>query len=141
MPSDVFSRYHRLRGNNVLMVSGTDDHGTPITTEADREGTTPAEIVKRYHAVIVDDLKHLGLAYDLFTQTSTENHRRIVQEIKLGSEPERRPDRSSADLTLKREFEVLFDQLSHVRDGLVDIEVRHGLPFRLVIERRYKEMA
>ena len=81
VPSDVFSRYHRLRGNNVLMVSGTDDHGTPITTEADREGTTPAEIVKRYHAVIVDDLKHLGLAYDLFTQTSTENHRRVVQEI------------------------------------------------------------
>ena len=81
MPSDVFSRYQRLRGNKVLMVSGTDDHGTPITTEADREGITPAEIVKRYHAVIVDDLKNLGLTYDLFTQTSTENHRRVVQEI------------------------------------------------------------
>ena len=81
VPSDVFARYQRLRGNDVLMVSGTDDHGTPITTEADREGITPAEIVKRYHAVIVDDLKNLGLAYDLFTQTSTANHHRVVQEI------------------------------------------------------------
>lgn len=81
VPSDVFSRYQRMRGNDVLMVSGTDDHGTPITTEADREGITPAEIVKRYHAVIVDDLKNLGMAYDLFTQTSTANHRQVVQEI------------------------------------------------------------
>jgi methionyl-tRNA synthetase len=81
VPSDVFSRYQRLRGNNVLMVSGTDDHGTPITTEADREGTTPEEIVRRYHGVIVDDLKNLGMTYDLFTQTSTVNHHRVVQEI------------------------------------------------------------
>ncbi len=81
VPSDVFARYQRLRGNDVLMVSGTDDHGTPITTEADREGITPAEIVKRYHGVIVDDLKNLGLTYDLFTQTSTANHHRVVQEI------------------------------------------------------------
>ena len=81
VPSDVFSRYQRMRGNDVLMVSGTDDHGTPITTEADREGTTPAQIVKRYHAVIVDDLKRLGLAYDLFTQTSTVNHHRVVQDL------------------------------------------------------------
>ncbi len=81
VPSDVFSRYQRLRGNDVLMVSGTDDHGTPITTEADREGVTPSEIVKRYHAVIVNDLKNLGMAYDLFTQTSTANHSHVVQEI------------------------------------------------------------
>ena len=81
VPSDVFARYHRLRGNNVLMVSGTDDHGTPITTEADREGVTPEDIVRRYHAVIVSDLKQLGLAYDLFTQTMTANHYRVVQDV------------------------------------------------------------
>lgn len=65
---------------------------------------------------------------------------RIVQAIKLNSEPERQPNRGCADLMLKREFETLFDQLSRLRDGIVDIEVRHSLPSRLVLERRYKEL-
>jgi hypothetical protein len=65
---------------------------------------------------------------------------RIVQTIKLGSEPERQPNRSYADLTLKKEFESLFDQLSRLGDATVDIEIRHSLPFRLVLERRYKEL-
>jgi hypothetical protein len=65
---------------------------------------------------------------------------RIVQEIKLGSEHEWPSDLLGADLTLKKEFESLFGQLSQLRDGMVDIEVRHGLPFRLVLERRYTEM-
>src|SRR5256885_15196631 len=81
VPSDVFARYPRLRGNDVLMVSGTDDHGTPITTEADREGVSPEDIVSRYHAVIVNDLQQLGLAYDLFTQTLTANHYRVAQDV------------------------------------------------------------
>ncbi len=64
---------------------------------------------------------------------------RIVQAIKLDCEPER-PDRSSADLTLKKEFESLFNRLSRLGDATVDIEIRHSLPFRLVLERRYKEL-
>jgi methionyl-tRNA synthetase len=81
VPSDVFARYHRLRGSDILMVSGTDDHGTPITREADREGITPAELVRRNNAVIVDDLQALGLSYDLFTQTETSNHYEVVQDL------------------------------------------------------------
>jgi hypothetical protein len=73
-------------------------------------------------------------------QPSYDPAPRIVQEIKLGSEPEYRPDHNDADLTLKREFESLFNQLSRLRDGIVDIEVRHSAPFRLVLERRYKEL-
>jgi hypothetical protein len=65
---------------------------------------------------------------------------RIVQAIKLDCEPGRQPNPSSADLTLKKEFESLFDQLSRLGDAAVDIEIRHGLPFRLVLERRYKEL-
>ena len=61
---------------------------------------------------------------------------RIVQTIKFESEPERQPADGDADVTLKKEFESLFDQLNRVRDGVVDIEVRHSLPFRLVLERR-----
>ena len=65
---------------------------------------------------------------------------RIVQAIKLGSEPERQADRGCADLTLKKEFEGLFDQLSRLGDATVDIEVRRSAPFRLVLERRCKEL-
>jgi hypothetical protein len=65
---------------------------------------------------------------------------RIVQAIKLVSGPERQPDRSRADLTLKKDFEGLFDQLTQLRNAVVDIEVQHSLPFRLVLERSYKDL-
>jgi methionyl-tRNA synthetase len=84
VPSDVFSRYHRMAGDQVLMVSGTDEHGTPITVAADAEGITPREIADRNNRVIVDDLQSLGLSYDLFTRTTTANHAAISQEIFLG---------------------------------------------------------
>jgi hypothetical protein len=64
---------------------------------------------------------------------------RIVQAIKLDSAPQRKPDDGHADLTLKKEFENLFNRLSRLRDGVVDIEVRNSLPFRLVMARRYTE--
>ena len=83
VPSDVFARYQRLRGNRVLMVSGTDDHGTPITYGADAEGITPRQFSDRYNAVIVDDLRDLGLTYDLFTRTATANHYEVVQALFL----------------------------------------------------------
>jgi methionyl-tRNA synthetase len=84
VPSDVFSRYQRLVGNKVLMVSGTDEHGTPIQVQADREGVSPRELVARNSLVIARDLQNLGLSYDLFTRTTTRNHYAIAQEIFLG---------------------------------------------------------
>ena len=84
VPSDVFSRYHRMAGDKVLMVSGTDEHGTPITVAADAEGVTPREIADRNNRIIVDDLASLGLSYDLFTRTTTANHAAVSQEIFLG---------------------------------------------------------
>src|ERR1700722_11336062 len=83
VPSDVFSRYHRLAGNNVLMVSGTDEHGTPILVQADQEGVTARELVDRYNGVIGNDLANLGVSYDLFTRTTTRNHSAVTQEIFL----------------------------------------------------------
>jgi len=83
VPSDIFARYHRLKGNQVLMVSGTDDHGTPITVRADKEGKTPQEIVDYYHREITDNLAQLGCSYTLFTQTTTANHYAVVQDIFL----------------------------------------------------------
>jgi hypothetical protein len=65
---------------------------------------------------------------------------RIVQAIKLAPRPGRQPDRTCTDLTLKKEFESLFDQLTRLRNRVVDIEVLHSLPFKLVLERPYKEL-
>ena len=81
VPSDIFARYHRLKGNRVLMVSGTDEHGTPIMVAADREGIGPAELAQRFNEVIRNDLRDLGLSYDLFTRTTTRNHYRVTQDM------------------------------------------------------------
>ncbi|MFT4010771.1 MAG: methionine--tRNA ligase [Nocardioidaceae bacterium] len=81
VPSDVFSRYMRMAGHDVLMVSGTDEHGTPILVAADAEGVTPQELADRNNRVIVEDLVALGLSYDLFTRTTTANHYAVVQEL------------------------------------------------------------
>jgi methionyl-tRNA synthetase len=83
VPSDVFARYQRLRGADVLMVSGTDDHGTPITYGADKEGISPREFADRYNRVIIEDQLHLGLAYDCFTRTYTQNHYAVTQDLFL----------------------------------------------------------
>jgi methionyl-tRNA synthetase len=84
VPSDVFARYMRMAGHDVLMVSGTDEHGTPILVQADSEGVTARELADRYNRVIVEDLHGLGLSYDLFTRTTTGNHYAVVQELFLG---------------------------------------------------------
>jgi methionyl-tRNA synthetase len=81
VPSDIFARYQRLKGNDVLMISGTDEHGTPVTIAADKEGIPPKELVDRYNQVIGDDLYRLGLSYDTFTRTTTRNHYRVTQDI------------------------------------------------------------
>ncbi|HWD01825.1 MAG TPA: methionine--tRNA ligase [Amycolatopsis sp.] len=83
VPSDVFSRYQRMAGNRVLMVSGTDEHGTPITVQADKEGLTPQQTADKYTRQIDEDLRGLGLSYDLFTRTSTGNHAEVTQQIFL----------------------------------------------------------
>ena len=83
MPGDVIARFERLRGSRVLMASGTDEHGTPITYEADKLGVPPREFVDRNNAVIVEDLRRLGMTYDIFTRTTTKNHYRVTQDLFL----------------------------------------------------------
>jgi methionyl-tRNA synthetase len=81
VPSDTFARYHRLRGNHVLMVSGTDEHGTPVMVTADREGRSPRETADKYSRLIREDLRDLGLSYNIFSRTTTKNHYRVVQDL------------------------------------------------------------
>jgi methionyl-tRNA synthetase len=81
LPADIFARYHRLKGNRVLMVSGSDAHGTPITVEADKTGKTPREVFEHYHRRFLETQQAIGISYNLFTHTDTENHHRIAQDF------------------------------------------------------------
>ena len=83
LPPDIFARYHRAIGTRVLMVSGSDVHGTPIAVKAEAEGVTPQEIVDRYHPEFLGYWRDLGIGFDLFTTTGTDNHKRVVQEFFL----------------------------------------------------------
>ncbi len=83
LPADTFARYHRTKGNKVLMVSGSDQHGTPITIKAEQEGKTPDEIAAFYYQEFLDSWQKLGISFDLFTTTGTANHAEVAQNIFL----------------------------------------------------------
>jgi methionyl-tRNA synthetase len=83
LPPDIFARYHRTKGNEVLMVSGSDEHGTPITIKAEQEGKKPNEIARRYHQEFLESWQKLGISFDLFTHTNTANHAKVSQDIFL----------------------------------------------------------
>jgi len=80
LPGDVIARYHRLKGNNVLMVSGTDSHGTPVTERAKKEGTTPDKIAKHYHEEFDNSFKKASFSYDKYTVTYDEHHKEKARE-------------------------------------------------------------
>ncbi|MFN8617669.1 MAG: methionine--tRNA ligase [Dehalococcoidia bacterium] len=105
LPSDIFARYHRLKGNEVLMVSGSDCHGTPITVAADKEGVDPRVIVDRYHAKILEVWERFGISFDLYTSTLTENHYAVTQDVFLKLKEH--------DLLYPRTEEYLFDPVAY----------------------------
>lgn len=81
LPADIFARYHRTRGNHVLMVSGSDQHGTPVTVRAEQESKPVEEVADFYHRSFLDTWKRMGISFDLFTSTHTPNHQRVVHEM------------------------------------------------------------
>jgi methionyl-tRNA synthetase len=83
LPADIFARYQRLKGNRVVMVSGSDSHGTPIIVKADQTGTTPRAVFEHYHQRFLETQKNIGISYDLFTHTDTKNHHWVTQQIFL----------------------------------------------------------
>ncbi len=83
LPPDIFARYHRTKGNEVLMVSGSDQHGTPIAIKAEQEGKSPGEIASQYHRQFLECWEKLGISFDLFTSTGTANHTEVSQDIFL----------------------------------------------------------
>ena len=83
LPGDIVARYHRLKGDHVLMVSGTDSHGTPVVIAADKEGKPVEEVYKKYHIGFLDLFRQVGISYDLFSSTHTENHFKVSQSMFL----------------------------------------------------------
>ncbi len=81
LPADIFARYHRTKGNEVLMVSGSDQHGTPITLKAEQEGKKPSEVASKYHQEFLESWQKLGISFDLYTSTGTPNHAEVTQEF------------------------------------------------------------
>jgi len=81
LPADIFARFQRLQGNDVLMVSGSDEHGTPVTITADKENIRPKDVVDRFNKEHTQNMKDFGISFDLFTRTTTDNHCEVVQDI------------------------------------------------------------
>ncbi len=81
VPADIFARYHRIAGNDVVMVSGSDMHGTPTMLKAADEGVSPEEISGRYHAIWSKALQDMHFSYDLYTHTHTDQHRDVVHDL------------------------------------------------------------
>ena len=81
VPADIYARYMRLRGREVLMIGGSDEHGVPITIKARNEGVTPQDIVDRYHTLIRDSFREFGISFDVYGRTSSETHRRTASDF------------------------------------------------------------
>ena len=81
LPGDIYARFHRLRGNRVAMVSGSDSHGTPVTVKAEEMGQSTLAVFEHYHARFLELFRRLGISYDLFTSTHTETHFRVSQDM------------------------------------------------------------
>lgn len=81
LPPDIFRRYHKMKGNDVLMVSGSDQHGTPVTVTAEEEGTTPQEVAEKYHRINSKALKDLGVEFSLFTYTMHPEHKKVAKDM------------------------------------------------------------
>lgn len=81
VPADIYARYLRLKGEDVVMIGGSDEHGVPITLRARKEGVTPQEIVDRYHNIIKDSLKELGVSFDIYSRTTSDLHHATASEF------------------------------------------------------------
>ena len=81
VPADIYTRYLRLKGEDVIMIGGSDEHGVPITIKARKEGVTPQEIVDRYHGIIKKSFEEFGISFDIYSRTTSEIHRKTASDF------------------------------------------------------------
>ena len=81
VPADIYVRYLRLKGEDVMFVGGSDEHGVPVTQRARKEGITPQQVVDRYHSIIKESFKELGISYDIYSRTTSTIHHQFAAEF------------------------------------------------------------
>ena len=81
VPADIYVRYLRMKGEDVLFVGGSDEHGVPVTIKAEKEGVTPQDIVDRYHEMIKKSFEDFGMSYDIYSRTTSEMHHATASEF------------------------------------------------------------
>lgn len=81
VPADIYTRYLRLKGEDVIMIGGSDEHGVPITIKAKAEGVTPQDIVDRYHKIIKDSFEELGISFDIYSRTTSKIHAQMASDF------------------------------------------------------------
>ena len=81
VPADIYTRYLRLKGEDVIMIGGSDEHGVPITIKAKAEGVTPQDIVDRYHKIIKDSFEELGISFDIYSRTTSKIHSQMASDF------------------------------------------------------------
>ncbi len=81
VPADIYTRYLRMKGEDVIMIGGSDEHGVPITLKARKEGVSPQDIVDRYHKIIKDSFEELGISFDIYSRTTSEIHRKTASDF------------------------------------------------------------
>ena len=81
VPADIYARYLRLKGEEVLMIGGSDEHGVPITLRAKKEGITPQDVVDRYHSLIKESFKEFGISFDVYSRTTSPTHHQLASDF------------------------------------------------------------
>ena len=81
VPADIYVRYLRLKGREVLFIGGSDEHGVPITIKAKKEGVTPQDIVDRYHKIIKESFEEFGISFDIYSRTSSKTHYKTASDF------------------------------------------------------------
>ena len=81
VPADIYARYLRLKGEDVIMIGGSDEHGVPITIRAKKEGITPQDVVDRYHNIIKKSFEEFGISFDIYSRTTSDIHRKVASDF------------------------------------------------------------
>ena len=81
VPADIYVRYLRLKGEEVLFVGGSDEHGVPVTIRAKKEGCTPQDVVDRYHKIIKDSFEGFGISFDVYSRTTSDTHHQVASDF------------------------------------------------------------
>lgn len=83
VPADIYTRYQRLKGRDVILIGGSDEHGVPITLKARKEGVTPQDIVDRYHTLIKKSFEEFGISFDIYSRTTSKIHEKMASDFSV----------------------------------------------------------